>query len=174
VSFIGNLVRPGTLIGIATDITERKQAEHNLTVELHALTRLHELATLSIQDGRLEPVLAETLDAAMDLSASDFFARRRARGPRRGDRPRPLAARRGHLEGAGRHARGGDRGCRARIDLSQKQASEAYDLAERHETNPRSVWGYVQGLTRLSQRTSWQDRRFALDRAASRLLATVN
>jgi PAS domain S-box-containing protein len=71
VSFIGNLVRPGTLIGIATDITERKQAEHNLTVELHALTRLHELATLSIQDGRLEPVLAETLDAAMDLGASD-------------------------------------------------------------------------------------------------------
>ena len=61
-----------------------------------------------------------------------------------------------------------------RIDLSQKQASEAYDLAERHEANPRSIWGYVQGLTRLSQRTSWQDGRFALDRAASRLLATVN
>lgn len=38
-------------------------------------------------------------------------------------------------------------------------------------------WGwasYVQGLTRLSQRTSWQDGRFALDRAASRLLTTVN
>jgi len=48
------------------------------------------------------------------------------------------------------------------------------DLAERHETNPRSIWGYVQGLTRLSQRTSWQDGRFAIDRAASRLLATVN
>jgi hypothetical protein len=61
-----------------------------------------------------------------------------------------------------------------RIDLSQKQAAEAYDLAERHETNPRSIWGYVQGLTRLSQRTSWQDGRFALDRAASRLLTTVN
>jgi eukaryotic-like serine/threonine-protein kinase len=30
-------------------------------------------------------------------------------------------------------------------------------LAEQHETNPRSVWGYVQGLTRLSQRTPWQD-----------------
>lgn len=61
-----------------------------------------------------------------------------------------------------------------RIDLSQKQAGEAYDLAERYETNPRSVWGYVQGLTRLSQRTSWQDGRFTLDRAASRLLTTVN
>jgi hypothetical protein len=61
-----------------------------------------------------------------------------------------------------------------RLDLSRKQASEAYTLAETYEPNPRSVWGYVQGLTRLSQGTSWQDGRFALDRAASRLLATVS
>ena len=61
-----------------------------------------------------------------------------------------------------------------RLDLSQKQAAEAYTLAERHEPNPRSVWGYVQGLTRLSQRTPWQDGRFALDRAASRLITTVH
>src|ERR1700682_4714480 len=61
-----------------------------------------------------------------------------------------------------------------RLELSQKQAAEAYTLAEQHETNPRSVWGYVQGLTRLSQRTPWQDGRFALDRAASRLLTTVH
>ena len=61
-----------------------------------------------------------------------------------------------------------------RLDLSQKQAVEAYTLAEQHETNPRSVWGYVQGLTRLSQRTPWQDGRFALDRATSRLLTTVH
>ena len=47
-------------------------------------------------------------------------------------------------------------------------------MAEQHETNPRSVWGYVQGLTRLSQHTPWQDTRFTLDRAASRLLATVH
>jgi hypothetical protein len=61
-----------------------------------------------------------------------------------------------------------------RLDLSQKQAAEAYTLAEAHEPNPRSVWGYAQGLTRLSQRTPWQDGRFALDRAASRLIATVH
>ena len=61
-----------------------------------------------------------------------------------------------------------------RLDLSQKQAAEAYTFAEQYETNPRSVWGYVQGLTRLSQRTPWQDGRFALDRAASRLLTTVH
>jgi len=62
----------------------------------------------------------------------------------------------------------------SRLDLSRKHASEAYGLAEQHETNPRSVWGYVQGLTRLSQHTPWQDDRFALDRTASRLLATVH
>ena len=61
-----------------------------------------------------------------------------------------------------------------RLDLSQKQAAEAYTLAETHEPNPRSVWGYVQGLTRLSQRTPWQDGRFVLDRAASRLMTTVH
>ena len=61
-----------------------------------------------------------------------------------------------------------------RLDLSQKQAGEAYTFAETFESNPRSVWGYVQGLTRLSQRTPWQDGRFNLDRAASRLLTTVH
>jgi hypothetical protein len=61
-----------------------------------------------------------------------------------------------------------------RLELPRKAATEAYDLAEVYEGNPRSVWGYVQGLTRLSQRTPWQDGRFALDRAASRLLTTVH
>ena len=61
-------------------------------------------------------------------------------------------------------------------DIEQQRARfrEAYTLAEQYETNPRSVWGYVQGLTRLSQHTPWQDGRFALDRAASRLLTTVH
>ena len=61
-----------------------------------------------------------------------------------------------------------------RLDLPRKHALDAYAMAEQHETNPRSVWGYVQGLTRLSQHTPWQDTRFTLDRAASRLLATVH
>ena len=61
-----------------------------------------------------------------------------------------------------------------RLDLSRKHAVDAYTTAEQHEANPRSVWGYVQGLTRLSQHTPWQDTRFTLDRAASRLLATVH
>jgi hypothetical protein len=61
-----------------------------------------------------------------------------------------------------------------RLDVSQQHAAEAYTMAEQFEANPRSVWGYVQGLTRLSQRTPWQDGRFALDRAASRLLTLVD
>jgi len=61
-----------------------------------------------------------------------------------------------------------------RLEVSQKQAGEAYTLAEEHETNPRSVWGFVQGLTRLSQRTPWQDGRYVIDRAASRLLTTAH
>jgi hypothetical protein len=61
-----------------------------------------------------------------------------------------------------------------RLELSRKQAAEAFGLAEQFEPNPRSIWGFVQGLTRLSQRTPWQDQRFALDRAASRLLTTVH
>ena len=61
-----------------------------------------------------------------------------------------------------------------RLTLSAKQAGEAYTLAEQFEPNPRSFWGYVQGLTRLSQRTPWQDTRHALDRAASRLLTMVH
>jgi hypothetical protein len=61
-----------------------------------------------------------------------------------------------------------------KTEVSQKQAVEAYTLAEEHETNPRSIWGFVQGLTRLSQKTPWQDGRYVLDRAASRLLATVH
>jgi len=61
-----------------------------------------------------------------------------------------------------------------KLELPAKSASQAYALAEQHESNPRSIWGFVQGLTRLSQQTPWQDGRFALDRAAGGLLATVH
>jgi hypothetical protein len=61
-----------------------------------------------------------------------------------------------------------------RLDVSQKHAAEAYTLAEQFETNRRSVRGYAQGLTRLSQQTPWQDGRFAFDRAAGRLVTTVS
>ena len=76
-----------------------------------------------------------------------------------------------HVPGDRCDARGGEiDGAAQRLELSRKQAGEPYALAEQHETNPRSV----QGLTGLSQHTPWQDARLALDRAASRLLTTVN
>jgi len=61
-----------------------------------------------------------------------------------------------------------------RTTITRKQAQAAYDLAETSEPNPRSYWGFAQGLTRLAQSTQWQDQRFALDRAASQLLTRLN
>ena len=60
-----------------------------------------------------------------------------------------------------------------RLRLEERTTQTAYVLAEHYEPNLRSVWGCVQGLTRLSQSTPYQDERFTLDRAASRLLATL-
>src|SRR4029450_7680325 len=60
-----------------------------------------------------------------------------------------------------------------RLELARKKAAEAYALAKTYETNPRSVWGYVQGLTMLSQRTPWQAAGFSLGQAAGRGIATV-
>jgi len=49
----------------------------------------------------------------------------------------------------------------------------AFDYAEQHEPDATTVWGMVQGLTALSQRTPYQDARFALDRVATSLLRRV-
>jgi hypothetical protein len=103
----------------------------------------------------------------------DDLARHRPRHPRRRSRlrtprdPEPTPQELGPTREAFHEA------VVQRLDVSQKHAAEAYTLVEQYETNPRAVWGYVQGLTRLSQRTPWQDGRFGLDRAGSRLLATV-
>jgi hypothetical protein len=52
----------------------------------------------------------------------------------------------------------------------KQQISDAYDMAERHDRNPRTAWGIVHGLTRLSQMSPYADERIDLDRAASRVL----
>jgi hypothetical protein len=50
-------------------------------------------------------------------------------------------------------------------------ATNAYAMAEKEGgLNPRSVWGMAQGLTYVSQTTGYQDTRFDIDRAASKLL----
>jgi len=58
--------------------------------------------------------------------------------------------------------------------LSRKNAEKAYDMADAYESvhgNPRSVWGMVQGVTRLSQDTTFGDSRATLDMAAGKILA---
>jgi len=60
--------------------------------------------------------------------------------------------------------------------LSRKVAGQAFDLAEEFEDvggNPRSAWGLVGGLTRLSQRSEFADKRTDLDVSAGKILAKV-
>ncbi|MPY90866.1 MAG: hypothetical protein GEU99_23500 [Luteitalea sp.] len=56
--------------------------------------------------------------------------------------------------------------------FTRHQATNAYALAERYETgaDPRSIWGLLQGATRLAQHASHQDARYELDRLAAGLL----
>jgi hypothetical protein len=58
---------------------------------------------------------------------------------------------------------------------SKATIADAFEEAIRHpedgHTSPRSVWGMVQGFTRLSQAQRHVDRRVELDQAASRVLA---
>lgn len=62
----------------------------------------------------------------------------------------------------------------ARRLLGRRDAGAAYDMAEEFESvhgNPRSVWGMVQGVTRLSQATPYADARAKLDMAAGKILS---
>ena len=64
-----------------------------------------------------------------------------------------------------------------RIKLAPKETLEqAYAMAEEHpedhgHSDPKSAWGFSNGLTRLSQRLEYTSDRVALDRAASQVLA---
>ncbi len=53
---------------------------------------------------------------------------------------------------------------------TKQQIGDAYDLAEHYGRNPRSAWGIVHGLTRLSQMSPYADERIDLDKAAARVL----
>jgi hypothetical protein len=59
------------------------------------------------------------------------------------------------------------------LNVPLKQLGLAYDIAEQHvdtDGSPRTAWGMVQGMTRLSQQIDWMDQRTKLDRAAGRIL----
>jgi hypothetical protein len=60
--------------------------------------------------------------------------------------------------------------------MNTKHLAEAHQIAIEHEDtdgNPYSVWGMVNGLTRLSQRIPYADERTLLDRFAGKLLSTT-
>jgi hypothetical protein len=62
---------------------------------------------------------------------------------------------------------------RRRLELTESNLEEAYDLVERREDDygsPRSVWGLANGLTQLSQREEYAEVRTKIDRAAGNLL----
>ncbi len=60
---------------------------------------------------------------------------------------------------------------KARKDgLSEKDARASYAAAERNEADPRSVWGFVNGITRHSQANDNQDDRNELEQLAGAIL----
>lgn len=58
--------------------------------------------------------------------------------------------------------------------LTKKNVEGAYEAAEQHsdvDGDPRTAWGFAQGITRISQVLPYADERNALDQAASKILA---
>jgi len=47
-------------------------AQKQTSSDLAAMTVLQKLGTLSLQEGKLEPILIETVDAAISISGADF------------------------------------------------------------------------------------------------------
>jgi hypothetical protein len=54
--------------------------------------------------------------------------------------------------------------------LSETAATESFTAAEQYESNPFGVWGYANGITRVSQQSGYQDQRFAMDMIAAKLM----
>ena len=69
----------GTVTAVLSDVTERKQAQHELQVaeeslvaELAAMTRLHAIATHFVREGDLPVLLDEVVDAAVSIVGADM------------------------------------------------------------------------------------------------------
>ncbi|HET6412852.1 MAG TPA: GAF domain-containing protein [Anaeromyxobacter sp.] len=54
-----------------TDITERKRTETRLAADLAALTRMHALGGRVVEGGGIQPLLQETMDAAVAIMGAD-------------------------------------------------------------------------------------------------------
>lgn len=61
--------------------------------------------------------------------------------------------------------------------MGRKAIESAYDISEvyalEEKYDPRSIWGIVQGITRLSQTTNYADKRVEMDRIAGDILSTT-
>lgn len=57
-----------------------------------------------------------------------------------------------------------------KFGIAKQAVTDAYELAEQYGKNPRSAWGMVHGLTRVSQVKKNMDDRIDLDRAAAKLM----
>jgi hypothetical protein len=57
------------------------------------------------------------------------------------------------------------------LGLNRKQIEASYDaVVVDQDGDPRTVWGYAQGVTRYSQSLPYADKRNEIDRAAGRVL----
>lgn len=57
------------------------------------------------------------------------------------------------------------------LGLSRKALEASYEaVVPSEDGDPKSVWGFAQGITRYSQTQPYADERFALDRAAGKLI----
>jgi len=118
--------------------------------------------------GRFHIQLAESVNTYLNAGAADETARvNRARSL-------TLGATKDEVLDAVFKAIAGGRRNGLPSGMNFKQLGAAYDLAEQFvdvDGSPRSVWGYVNGLTRLSQQTAYTDDRTFLDRAGAAVLA---
>lgn len=58
--------------GSNRDVTDRKAAEEAAAAELAMMSRLQKLSVLSVREDRIQPVLAEIVDAAVAITGADF------------------------------------------------------------------------------------------------------
>lgn len=118
--------------------------------------------------GRFHVELAASVGKMLAASAADETARvRRARSLE-------LGATKDEVLDAVFKAVAGGRRAGLPSGLNFKQLAAAYDVADLHadtDGSPRTVWGYANGLTRMSQQTGYADDRNFLDRAAAGVLA---
>jgi PAS domain S-box-containing protein len=64
--------QPSGFATVSRNITERRQAEQQLTRDLDGMTHLQKLGGLFVQGSNLEPVLTEVVDAAIAITDADF------------------------------------------------------------------------------------------------------